>query len=92
VHSDAEKVSAAQAKLVAQTPPPHRPRERPAPLVLATEALVLVETKRDLAQMQWPFASGASNATQPGATPDSAGSIGAAPQSPPAESIAAPSA
>ena len=55
VLSDAEKITAAQAAIAAEPKPVHVPRERP-PVVLADEGpLVLVETKRDLRNLQLPF-------------------------------------
>jgi ribonuclease E len=55
VSSDAEKIAAAQAAMAAEPKPVHVPRERP-PVVVADEGpLVLVETKRDLRNLQLPF-------------------------------------
>jgi ribonuclease E len=55
VGSDAAKIAAAQAAMAAEPKPVHVPRERP-PVVETTEGpLVLVETKRDLRNMQLPF-------------------------------------
>ncbi len=55
VHSDADKVAAVQAAIAAEPRPIHVPRERP-PAVQADEGpLVLVETRRDLREMQLPF-------------------------------------
>lgn len=55
VNSDAEKVAAVQATIAAEPRPVHVPRER-APLVMLDEGpLVLVETRRDLAEMVLPF-------------------------------------
>ncbi|WP_374661053.1 Rne/Rng family ribonuclease [Inhella sp.] len=55
VHSDADKVAAAQAAIAAEVKPVHVPRERP-PLVVADEGpLVLVETRKDLGQARFPF-------------------------------------
>jgi ribonuclease E len=55
VHSDAEKVAAAQAAIAADTPPVRIPRERPAPVPADTRPLILVETKRDLRDITLPF-------------------------------------
>jgi ribonuclease E len=55
VGSDAGKIAAAQAAMDAEPKPAHVPRERP-PVVEATEGpLVLVETKRDLRNLQLPI-------------------------------------
>jgi ribonuclease E len=55
VHSDAQKVQAAQ-EAIAQAPKPvHVPRQ-PKPRVLVDEGpLVLVETRKDLGQLRMPF-------------------------------------
>jgi ribonuclease E len=55
VLSDSEKIAAAQAAMAAEPKPVHVPRERP-PVVESDEGpLVLVETKRDLRNLQLPF-------------------------------------
>ncbi|PPE67978.1 Rne/Rng family ribonuclease [Caldimonas caldifontis] len=55
VHSDADKVRAAQ-ELIASTPQPiHVPRERKPVVALDDGPLVLVETRKDLAQVVLPF-------------------------------------
>jgi ribonuclease E len=55
VQSDANKVAAAQAAIAAEPAPVHVPREpRPAPVV-SEGPLVLIETRRDLRDMRWPF-------------------------------------
>ena len=55
VNSDAGKIAEVQAAIAAEIKPAHVPRERPA-LVASSEApLVLVETKRDLREMNLPF-------------------------------------
>lgn len=54
--SNPDKVAAVQAAIAAEPAPAHVPRERPAPVVLEQAPLVLVETKRDLGQMQLPIA------------------------------------
>jgi ribonuclease E len=55
VHSDADKVAAAQAAMAAQAKPVHTPRERPAQVQLDEGPLVLVETRKDLSQVKLPF-------------------------------------
>ncbi|HMS26526.1 MAG TPA: Rne/Rng family ribonuclease [Burkholderiaceae bacterium] len=57
VGSDAAKVAAAQAAIAAEAAaaPAHIPRERPAPMVIDSGPLIMVETKRDLRDMQLPF-------------------------------------
>jgi ribonuclease E len=55
VHSDADKVRAAQ-ELIASTPQPiHVPRERKPVVALDEGPLVLVETRKDLSQNTLPF-------------------------------------
>jgi ribonuclease E len=55
VNSDADKIAAAQAAIAAEPAPIHVPRERPA-LVIADEGpLVLVETRKDLRNLNLPF-------------------------------------
>jgi ribonuclease E len=57
VNSDASKIAQAQAAMAAEIKPAHVPRERP-PVVASSEGpLVLVETKRDLRDMNLPFES-----------------------------------
>ena len=56
VNSDPQKIAAVQAAIAAEAAAVHVPRERPAPVVLDDAPLVLVETKRDLGQMQLPIA------------------------------------
>ena len=56
VNSDPQKIAAVQAAIAAESAAVHLPRERPAPVVLDDAPLVLVETKRDLGQMQLPIA------------------------------------
>ena len=56
VNSDPQKIAAVQAAIAAEPAPVHVPRQRPAPVVLEDAPLVLVETKRDLGQMQLPTA------------------------------------
>ncbi len=55
VNSNAGKIAEAQAAMAAEVKPQHVPRERPALVVSADSALVLVETKRDLSSMPLPF-------------------------------------
>ncbi len=55
VQSDADKVAAVQAAIAAEPAPVHIPRERPAPVVLDTQTLILVETRKDLRGMTLPF-------------------------------------
>jgi ribonuclease E len=57
VSSDAAKIAAAQAAIAAElaNAPVHVPRERPPAVVVESANLVLVETKRDLRDMQLPF-------------------------------------
>ena len=59
VGSDAAKIAAAQASIAAElaNAPVHVPRERPPAVVAEAASLVLVETKRDLRDMQLPFES-----------------------------------
>ena len=56
VNSDADKVAAVQAAIAAEPKPVHVPRERPAPVVIDEGPLVLVETRRDLREMEVPKA------------------------------------
>ncbi len=55
VNSDAQRVAAVQAAIAAEPMPVHVPRERPAPVVVDTGPLVLVETRKDLRTMTLPF-------------------------------------
>lgn len=55
VRTDAERAAAVQAAIAAEPKPVHVPRERPPAVVIDNEPLVLVETKRDLRNMQLPF-------------------------------------
>jgi ribonuclease E len=55
VNSDADKVATVQAAIAAEPKPVHVPRERPAPVVIDEGPLVLVETRKDLADMKLPF-------------------------------------
>ena len=55
VNSDADKVAVVQAAIAAEPRPVHVPRERPAVVVVDEGPLVLVETRKDLAEMKLPF-------------------------------------
>jgi ribonuclease E len=55
VNSDAGKIAAVQAAIAAEPKPIHVPRERPPAVVIDEGPLVLVETRRDLRDMQLPF-------------------------------------
>ena len=55
VNSDASKVAAVQAAIAAEPKPVRVPRERPPVLVLNEGPLVLVETRKDLKDMNLPF-------------------------------------
>ena len=55
VNSDAGKIAAAQAVMAAEPPAVRVPRERAPAVVLDNGPLVLVETRRDLADMKLPF-------------------------------------
>jgi ribonuclease E len=55
VNSDASKVQAAQAAMAQEAPPKHAPRVRKAAETNAEGPLVLVETRKDLAQIKLPF-------------------------------------
>ncbi len=55
VNSDAERVAIVQAAIAAEPRSVHVPRERPLPVELDTGPLILVETRRDLRNMQLPF-------------------------------------
>jgi ribonuclease E len=55
VNSDAEKIRAVQEAMANEPKPAHVPRE-PKPVVAVDEGpLVLVETRKDLAQIKLPF-------------------------------------
>lgn len=55
VNSDADKVAAVQAAIASEPRPAHVPRERiPAP-VIDQGPLILVETRKDLADLKLPF-------------------------------------
>jgi ribonuclease E len=55
VNSDADKVAAVQAAIAAEPLPVRIPRERPPALVMNEGPLVLVETRKDLKDMNLPF-------------------------------------
>jgi ribonuclease E len=55
VNSDAEKIAAVQAAIAAEPPVVRIPRERPAAVVVNEGPLVLVETRKDLNQLNVPF-------------------------------------
>jgi ribonuclease E len=55
VNSDANKVQAVQAAIAAEPKPVHVPRERAPAVVIDEGPLVLVETRKDLAQTKLPF-------------------------------------
>ncbi|WP_090045312.1 Rne/Rng family ribonuclease [Limnohabitans sp. 2KL-27] len=55
VNSDAAKVAAVQAAIAAEPQPVRVPRERPPAMVLDEGPLVLVETRKDLKDMNLPF-------------------------------------
>jgi ribonuclease E len=55
VNSDAAKVAAVQAAIAAEPQPVRVPRERPPAVVVNEGPLVLVETRKDLKDMNLPF-------------------------------------
>ncbi|MGV0959464.1 MAG: Rne/Rng family ribonuclease [Limnohabitans sp.] len=55
VNSDADKIAAVQAAIAAEPKPVHVPRERPPAVALDEGPLVLVETRKDLKNMNLPF-------------------------------------
>jgi ribonuclease E len=55
VNSDVTKIKAAQDAIAAEPKPAHVPRERAAVVSAEEGALVMVETKKDLAQIKLPF-------------------------------------
>lgn len=55
INSDAEKIAAVQAAIAAEPKPIRVPRERPPVVVIDEGPLVLVETRRDLRDVQLPF-------------------------------------
>ncbi len=57
VHSDTDKVAQAQAAIAAEPKPVHVPREPKPAAVIDEGPLVLVETRRDLRNLELPFES-----------------------------------
>jgi ribonuclease E len=55
VHSKADRVAQVQAAIAAEPRPIHVPRERPPIVVMDEGPLILVETRKDLRQMNMPF-------------------------------------
>ena len=55
VNSNPEKVAQVQAAIAAEPRPVHVPRERPPRIVIDEGPLVLVETRKDLKDLQVPF-------------------------------------
>jgi ribonuclease E len=55
VNSDADKIAAVRAAIAAEPKAVHVPRERPPIVVVDEGPLVLVETRRDLRDLQLPF-------------------------------------
>lgn len=55
VNSDADKIRSAQEAMAAEPKPVHVPRERPPVVVVDEGPLVLVETRKDLSQLNLPF-------------------------------------
>ncbi|MCV2354484.1 Rne/Rng family ribonuclease [Paucibacter sp. B2R-40] len=55
VNSDVAKIEAAQAAIAAEPKPVHVPRERAAAASVEEGPLVMVETRKDLAQIKLPF-------------------------------------
>ena len=55
VQSDAAKIAQVQAQIAAEPKPVHIPRERPVLPPMSTEPLILVETRKDLAAVSFPF-------------------------------------
>jgi ribonuclease E len=55
VNSDTEKIRAAQEAIASEPRPVHVPRERKPVARVDTGPLVLVETRKDLAQIKLPF-------------------------------------
>ena len=72
VNSNPDLVAQAQAAIAAAVPPAREPRERPAPVAISTEPLVLVETRRDLGLMQLPIEEAAAPVADHQASPQQA--------------------
>jgi ribonuclease E len=62
VNSDADKIAQAQAAIAAEPKPVHVPRERPPVVQIDQGPLILVETRRDLRNMELPFESSTTKA------------------------------
>jgi ribonuclease E len=72
VNSNPDLVAQAKAAIAAAVPPSREPRERPAPVAISTEPLVLVETRRDLGLMQLPIEEAAAPVADHQASPQQA--------------------
>ena len=72
VNSNPELVAKAQAAIAATVPPVRQPRERPAPVAISTEPLVLVETRRDLRLMPLAIEETTAPAAEHAASPQHA--------------------
>lgn len=59
INSDSDKVQEVQRLIAAEPRPVHVPRERPPAVVIDEGPLVLVETRRDLAELKLPIDSAA---------------------------------
>ncbi|MET0542705.1 MAG: hypothetical protein ABWZ88_13220, partial [Variovorax sp.] len=55
VNSDADRVAQVRAAIDAEPRPVHVPRERPPTIEIDDGPLILVETRRDLANLTLPF-------------------------------------
>ena len=64
VNSDPVKVSAVQAAIAAEPKPVHVPRVRAAAVVVEEGPLVLVETRKDLRNLNLPFDQASNEASQ----------------------------
>jgi ribonuclease E len=58
VHSDSDKVRAAQSAIAAEAKPPRVPRQPKPAVAIDDGPLILVETKKDLSQIKLPFDRG----------------------------------
>lgn len=65
VNSDTDKIRAVHAAMAAEAKPAHVPRERKAAPVVDEGPLVLVETRKDLAQIKLPFETAQGSQPQP---------------------------
>jgi ribonuclease E len=72
VNSNPELVAKAQAAIASTVPPARQPRERPAPVAISTEPLILVETRRDLSLMPLAIEETAAPAAEHPASPQQA--------------------